>query len=96
MGSGLQVSSVNLEVGACGNGEQLVSPDHQRSCSHLQEHDWPPFEHSHGHAPYGMVAVTYPIQWGLSPETAFAEHIGSLYALLVLFLGSLYGHFICV
>ena len=47
-------------------------------------------------SPHGLVAVDNSFQLSLSPEAAFAEHTGSSYPLLVLLLGSLYGHFVCV
>ena len=47
-------------------------------------------------SPHGLAAVGDPFQLTLSPETPFAEALGSSYPLPVLLLGGSYSHFICV
>ena len=101
MGFDLQVSGVNLGVSGHCNVEQLVSPDHHPM--HLKEIavfcKGTILLHLNAlmvMSLHGLVHFTDPFQLSLNPETAFAKLTGSSYPLLVLLLGSSYGHLTCV
>ena len=101
IGFGIQVSGVNFGVGCHCNAEQLVSPDHHpaylKGVAVFHKSAIPLCLNTlMVMSPHILVAVADPFQLILSPDAAFAEPTGSRYHLLVLLLGSSYGHFICV